>query len=54
MGKMSCFSVLSGGALIKVDGVRILMERVGLELRLNLFDFVSSMESVISWNFNLF
>ena len=46
--------MLSGVALIKFNGVRIFMERVGLELRLNLFDFVSSMESVISWNFNLF
>ena len=51
---MGRFSVLSGGALIKVDGVRILMERVGLELRLNLFDSVRSMESVIGRHFKLF
>ena len=46
--------MLSGDALIKVNAVRIFMERVGLELRLNLFDFVRSMESVISRHFNLF
>ena len=47
---MGRFSVLSGGALIKVDGVRILMERFRLELGLIL---VSPVVSVKSRHFNL-